>query len=422
MKLPRFRSLVVAMAALAAVSVIACGGDGSTPVTPPPAGGDTSPPESVLDLTLAFDPQTSALVFAWTAPRDDARHARVDHYDVRYSEAFPFDWNRATSLADPPLPADPGVGQQMTLPSPPRRRDYYASVRAVDAAGNMAPVGAVAHARAPGYSLDLTCTDTYTGAPIAGMYAIITTESTRHFVTQNDGHITIADVGSNTASIALTTGTTATVYHSYNDAFPSTADVSQVIAMIPFQQPQTALFPTVLALLKTGNYSVGAVHTIKRWHSYPVLFYARDFVNANGLDYRALLQQAADRWNTRLGFQMFATTDADPATGILVEFLPRSAMGITNGITNYSNDADGYPAHDHISLVDDLADGQTLYTIFMHELGHTIPLGHLPPGFIMQSNAPLPNDITDDEVTMVKLLLALPNGTVLDHYDQTPLP
>jgi hypothetical protein len=56
----------------------------------------------------------------------------------------------------------------------------------------------------------------------------------------------------------------------------------------------------------------------------------------------------------------------------------------------------------------------------MHELGHTIPLLHLPAGFIMYGSQPLPSDISDDEVTMVKLLLALPNGTVLDRYNSTP--
>jgi hypothetical protein len=57
----------------------------------------------------------------------------------------------------------------------------------------------------------------------------------------------------------------------------------------------------------------------------------------------------------------------------------------------------------------------------MHELGHTIPLVHLPAGFIMFGSQPLPPDISDDEVTMVKLFLALPNGTNLDNYD-SPLP
>jgi hypothetical protein len=151
-----------------------------------------------------------------------------------------------------------------------------------------------------------------------------------------------------------------------------------------------------------------------------VSFYARDFVNVNGLDYRALLQQAADRWNTRLGFQMFTAVAADPSTGILVEFLPRSTMGTVIGVTEYTVDAAGYPVHDRIRIVDDLLDGSKLYSIFMHELGHTIPLGHLPAGFIMYAGQPLPPDITDDEVAMVQLLLALPNGTNLDKYDQSP--
>jgi hypothetical protein len=103
-----------------------------------------------------------------------------------------------------------------------------------------------------------------------------------------------------------------------------------------------------------------------------------------------------------------------------VEFLSRSTTGGVNGITEYSLDADGYPNHDRIRIVDDMADGARLCEIFLHELGHTIPLVHLPQGFIMFGSQPLPHDISDDEVTMVRLLVGLPNGTVLDNYDEAP--
>jgi len=95
-------------------------------------------------------------------------------------------------------------------------------------------------------------------------------------------------------------------------------------------------------------------------------------------------------------------------------------MGTTVGVTEYANDANGYPHHDRIRIVDDITDESRLYPIMMHELGHTIPLGHLPAGFIMYSGQPLPLDITDDEIAVVKLLLAVPNGILLDKYDGSP--
>jgi len=98
-------------------------------------------------------------------------------------------------------------------------------------------------------------------------------------------------------------------------------------------------------------------------------------------------------------------------------------MGTVNGVTEYTFDAGGYPLHDRIKVVDDFADGERLYSIFLHEIGHTIPLGHLPAGFIMYGSQPLPTDITDDEADLVRLMVALPNGTVLDTYDvEAPTP
>lgn len=92
-------------------------------------------------------------------------------------------------------------------------------------------------------------------------------------------------------------------------------------------------------------------------------------------------------------------------------------MGVQNAYTEHQNDADGYPAGELIRVVDDFSDETKLYTIMLHELGHTIRLDHLPSGFIMFAGQPLPTDITNDEVTTVQMMLAIPNGTDLGRYD-----
>lgn len=411
-------SRAAAPAAIMAALFMACGDDGSTPV--PGGAPDTHAPETIDDLGLAYDAPGDAVLFTWTAPHDDGGDVRVDHYDIRYSSSFPFDWERSTRVADPPLPLAPGSTQELTLASPARGQEIYASIRAFDAAGNRSAAGAVAHVRVPGFSFEATCVDALTASPVAGLDASITTRATDHFVTGTDGRVHLADLGGGTVGVMLSRGSAATAYHTFSDVFPFSSDISLMFPMIPFQDPESDLYASILALLQDGIFSPGGERVIRRWHNYPVQFYAPDFVNVNGLDYRALVQQAADRWNTRLGFQMFVPAGADPPTGILVEFLPRSTMGSVNGVTDYSPDADGYPVHDRIRIVDDMTDGPRLYSIFMHELGHTIPLVHLPAGFIMYGSQPLPDDITDDEVTMVQLLLALPNGTILDRYDPSP--
>ncbi len=319
-------------------------------------------------------------------------------------------------LDNPPDPLNPGAMQELVVSHPPRATDVYASVRAVDGAGNISRVGALAHARVPGYTLEIVCTDVLTGLPLAGLDAVITLgASAENTVTDAAGSLHLSDLDDGTLTIALSSAGSS--HHLFRASFALNADTLLQVPMIPVQQPQTNLYPSILSLLRVANLAVGGERVLKRWHSCPVQLYARDFVNVNGLDYRVLLQQAADRWNARLGFQMFAATGADPATGILVEFLPISTMGTVNGVMEYSNDARGYPVHDRIRIVDAMTDGPRLYSILLHELGHAIPFGHLPAGFIMFGSQPLPLDISDDEVAMVRLLLALPNGTDLNNYD-----
>ncbi|HET6462509.1 MAG TPA: hypothetical protein VFH33_01810 [Candidatus Krumholzibacteria bacterium] len=406
----------IGLALVAAVAfLIACGDDSTTP-PPPGPDPDTTAPEPVSSLTASYDAGLDVIVLRWTAPRDDEAHERVDHYEVRRSHRFPFDWESATVVDNPPAPLEPGSMQELVISHPLRASDLYASVRSVDAAGNISRVGGLAHAGVPGYSMDVVCTDVYTGSPIAGLNAVITSgASQENALTDAAGSVHLSDLDGGVLTLGLSSGSSS--YHLFRTSLTLDADTLVQVPMIPVQQPQTNLYPSILELLRVANFSVGGVRVIKRWHSYPVQFYAPDLVNVNGLDYRALLQQAADRWNTRLGFQMFAATSADPATGILFEFLPISAMGTVNGVTEYANDARGYPVHDRIRIVDAMTDGPRLYSIFMHELGHTIPFAHLPAGFIMFAGQPLPSDISDDEVTTVKLFLALPNGTNLDNYD-----
>jgi hypothetical protein len=249
---------------------------------------------------------------------------------------------------------------------------------------------------------------------------VITARRVAERDTGADGRIALGDLAGGTLGVLLTTGTASPAYHRFDDAFELAGDVSVMYSMIPFQKPDSPEYASILSLLRAANLSPGGRQIVRRWASYPVPWYGRDFVNTNGVDYRALTLQATERWNTRLGFQMFAPAPSDPAVGILLEYLPRSTMGPVNGITEYANDADGYPVHDRIRIVDDFADEARLYSIIIHELGHTIPLGHLGPGFIMYASQPLPADITDDEVEMVRLFLGLPNGADLDKYDPGP--
>ena len=87
------------------------------------------------------------------------------------------------------------------------------------------------------------------------------------------------------------------------------------------------------------------------------------------------------------------------------------------GVTHHENDEDGYPKTSDISIVNDLDGTELLWTVALHELGHTIRLEHLPQGYLMYAGQPLPQTVTNDEVMVVKLYLGLPNGANLSLYD-----
>ena len=403
----------------AVAMALACEDDVAQPGDPS-GTGDRRPPQAIDDLTLAYDADDETAVLTWTARADDLVRDRADRYDIRYGYAFPLDWESLNRVESPPTPLGSGSVQHFELSDPFRGRDLYASIRAIDAAGNESPVGNVAHVRVPGFTFEATFIDALARAPVVGLDALVTTRAATRIATGADGRITLDELAGGTIGLLVASGAAPAPYHRFEDAFTLGGDVALVYAMVPFQLPNSPLYPSILSLLADALYSPGREHILKTWKSFPIAWYAPDFVNSRGVDYRAAAEQAATRWNQHLGFDLFTPVSTDPPVGVALVFLPRSSMGGLTAITEYDNDADGYPRHDQIRIVDDYLDGSALYLVMLHELGHTIPLGHLPAGFLMFSGQPLPPDVTDDEVDLVRLLLSLPNDTDLSKYDPAP--
>lgn len=400
---------------------MACDDDGPASGTgppPPPDGGDTTAPQPVTDLALTWRPGTDDVEFAWTAPRDDDETDRVAGYDIRYSYSFPFDWDLSVVLDDLPAPEPEGTPQTLALASPIRGRDLYAAARTWDAAGNMSAIGPVTHVHIPGTRFEAMCEDIYTKTPIEGLDALLTTTASFNLVTGADGLLVLDDVAGGTLGIRIDTGTASFPFHRYENTLDLTDDVVLSVPMIRVIPPDSPLYPSTLAIVIDALVISGSGEVLKRWHTYPIPWYAPPaFVNVHGLDYTALTRQAAAQWNLRTGMEIFVEVPAIPAAGIELRFLPRAVMGIQNGITEHKNDALGFPAGEIIKIVDDFSDQAKLYSILMHEFGHTIRLNHLPAGFLMYAGQPLPADVTDDEVRTVQMMLAIPNGTDLGLYD-----
>lgn len=404
-------------AILFAVSTASCSDDPSSPPPPDhgtPVTGDHTAPEPVSDLALSYDPVTHDARLSWTAPRDDAQHDRVAQYQLRYAYSFPLDWWTAPEVDDAPVPSAVGSPQSYTITGPTRGHDLYAAIRCVDAEGNHSVVSSVVHVRVPGFSFEATCVDALTRVPVAGLDVHVDERFAHDFVTGADGRVAIADVIGNLA-IRVDRGAATANYHGLDEAFLLGTDRAVTYPMIEFVPADNAPYQSVLQVLLDAV--VGSEPIIKKWSTLPVPWYAPAFVNVNGLDYYDAVARAAARWNEATGLPLFAAVGSPPTIGVTVEFLPPAQMGGQNGITSYTSDAQGYPVLDRVRIIDSFFDGARLYSVMLHELGHTIRLNHLnSPAMIMFASQPLPGDISNDEIRAVQLMTALPNGINLRIY------
>ncbi len=396
------------------------------PVAPPEDDGDIpvvtdrTPPHAVSDLGLSYDPSTHDVRLTWTAPRDDADHDRVAQYQIRHAYAFPLDWSTALPIADPPAPLSVGAAQEYLLAGLDRGRDLYAAIRSVDVAGNVSAVSSVAYVRVPGFSFEAVCEDAMTGLPVEGLDVRMVGSYSYNFVTDAGGRISLSDVSEGSLDVRIETGAAAAAYHGLDHAFVLDHDYAASYPMIEFMPVTNVFYENVFDMLREA---VIGGPVLKKWANLPVPWYAPAFVNANGLDYYDSAARAAARWNDATGLSLFVAVDARPTVGVYMEFLPPALMGGLSGVTSYGSDAQGYPILDRIRILDAFVDGTRLDSIMMHELGHTIRLGHLAGSMsIMFASQPLPLDISADEVRVVQLLTALPNGTDLSIYDLSPTP
>ncbi|MBE7557972.1 protein kinase [bacterium] len=102
------------------------------------------PPAPITDLRADAVVKAGAceITLRWTAPGDDGMDGRAERYQLRESNRpiGEADWDEARALREtPPAPAPAGREESMTFIRRETGRVYYA-VRAIDDAGNAAPV------------------------------------------------------------------------------------------------------------------------------------------------------------------------------------------------------------------------------------------------------------------------------------------
>jgi len=429
------RGSIVANILLVSLVAALVGCSDSDSPSGPPTGKDTTPPAPVTDATLTFASDAGEILIEWTAPHDDSVTERVAGYEIRlgYTSGWePEDfWGTASSVSGPPTPAAPGTRERYTITDPSRTRDLYVGIRSIDEGGNLSLPGELAMIHVPGYTFAARCIDVFTRLPVEGLDVTLSTGPSYHYVTDAAGRFTHdGELDGGLTHIEILTGSSPSVYHTINQSFVLEGDSVHTFFMIPVEPVNAAWVPNLLALFKRmadiTSHAAGAVEgsspvpqILAKWHHRPVPIYIPPFTNDQGVDYQGQAKAAAAHWMEKTGEPLFVFVESPPDTGIIVTYKSRAEMGEGIGVTFLTRGDDGHPLRMDVWVVDVAADPFVVYLIFLHEFGHTIPLGHVEDSaFLMFVGQPIPGDACDDEVRVVQLLESLPTRIDMSIYDE----
>lgn len=408
------RYTIIGIVLILPAAFSACSDESTGPTTP---GGDAgrTPPARILDAQLTWPSGSGGATLTWTAPADNSG-GTVDRYEIRYSHSAPMDWELSRKVADPPPPAPAGEPQRYEFTNPAAGRDLYAAIRSFDGADNASPVSPVAGVHVTGYTVTGRCYEPLSGGPVEGIEVSVTSSRVVTVHTAADGRYSLEDLAGGTAHVSVRSGNSGRVFHDYDLTVDLAADAAFDHPVVLYAAAENPLGHNILKLCVSAALGTSLDGRLKKWAAYPVDVYVPPFVNGLGVDYGDCGKRAALRWNDKTGLNVFNVVDSPPANGIELEFLPREQIAPHNGLADIEPDDNGFPVSATISIIDDLGEAE-LWTIALHELGHAIHIGHLPRGYLMYAGQPLPDDITEDEVRMIQLFLALPNDLDLGVYD-----
>jgi len=412
-------------ACIALLAGIACSGVESPPGAGDHSGGggdknlDSIPPARIKDLSLAYDTTSNSTYLEWIAPSDDSLGERVAQYDIRYTLGAPFVWEKAVSVVDPPLPTAPGTRQSYEFKFFGYCETLRVAIRSRDEAGNESALSPVDSLRIPGLDFKAVCLAIFTDEPVPGLEVEFSAGDTMLVTTGADGSFEVRDVPPQQVGVHISYAESAMVYHDIVYTQDLIKPVDRVFYMIPVSFTELNPYMSTLAFFRRATEWCRAQprSILVKWARFPVDTYIPSFVNDNGVDYGGAARTAAERWMTKTGVELFTFVDTPPDEGISVNFKAREEMGGLVGITRHTYGPNGLPLRDDIDVVNDFQDEHEIYKILLHEFGHTIRLCHLSSNlYIMYGGHPLPDDISNDEANVVRMLIALPNRTDMSMY------
>jgi hypothetical protein len=419
MSITRLNSPPLLTLAFACLLALACSESDTTgPDAEPVDNTDRDPPRAVGDLAISYPVIGGSARLTWTAPGDEGgEEEAVDRYELRYSYSYPLVWDDAPAVPNPPDPAPAGQPDSCEITAPQRARHIYAAVRSFDASGNPSPIGNVARAYIPGLRLDGRCADVHSGAAPQGLPIQIADRRVRRTETDALGSYRFDEIAPGVVHLSVRSSPAGTRYHDYNRTWVMESDLSLQHVMIEYAPTELAVGGNVLKLLLRAigynNYN----RLLNKWKNFPIDVYVPAFVNGEQLDYEDVCREAVAHWNERVGSNLFTLVDTQPETGVWFQFKTRDELAPHIGVTHHENDGAGFPKTSAISIVNDFADRDQLWKVALHELGHTLRFRHLPEGYLMYGGQPLPMTVTNDEIAVIRLYLALPNRSDMSFYN-----
>ncbi|MGD8413309.1 MAG: carboxypeptidase regulatory-like domain-containing protein [Candidatus Latescibacterota bacterium] len=386
-------------------------------VTPVP---DTIPPAEVVINMVEKGDEPGEIRVEWVAVGADGLEGKASNYEVRTSPSPIIDedtWTRATNRPGVPAALESGEVMSMVVRGLTPAHFTYVAVRALDAFGNLSPLGTVPGLFARGMRISGKVMDALTGLPMENAYVNLVSYRTR---TDADGNFEFQELPPLNALLVVSDDNILSILGAYYDMrmpYEVVHNDYLPIYLIPDYQLDTTQYPDFYAFFVIMTEITGSPypHHQRRWEA-PIDIYARPFEN-EGLDFQATIHEVALELNTAIGMDLFNVVDGDPPVGVFCHY-PQGLIYDNYGVRQWSEDWFPVVADIEFRRAYTPASENQFRRIIRHELGHALGLNHsLDPNHLMRGGtAPERDSFTDDETALIRVLYHVPRGTPVSYY------